>query len=507
VRLSNQIFLAIVVGIVVGAVAPGVVPWIAWVGDVFILALKMLIAPLILASIVMGMASLGDVRHLGSLGGKTLAFYFSTTVLAVVLGLVVVNVVQPGRAEEPTEEDRALVQGFSAELAARGVAPGAHPEAAGVLAGVLARAEGDAALPEESVARMRTSYADRAAATGVRDAAAVADLAGRLLAAERFRLKVSAVRGAAAADDAAAVQAARARDMTVGRFLRAQLDKVLDNPFRSLADMNVLGIIVFALLLGGVLTTLGERGKVLLGAFDGLNEAMMRLVHVVMLLAPYGVGALMAEQIAASGLSILKVLFWYMLAVLGGVLIHACVVLPLILFLVGRVSPLAYVRQLRAALAVAFSTCSSSATMPVTIECLEDNAGISRRISGFVIPLGATVNMDGTALYEAVAALFIAQVYGVDLSLAQQILVALTATLAAVGAAGIPSAGTVTMVMVLSAVGLPLEGIGLVLAVDRLLDMFRTATNVWGDAIGAAVVARLEGEPASPPPAAETAVG
>jgi len=295
--------------------------------------------------------------------------------------------------------------------------------------------------------------------------------------------------------------------MTVGRFLRAQLDKVLDNPFRSLADMNVLGIIVFALLLGGVLTTLGERGKVLLGAFDGLNEAMMRLVHVVMLLAPYGVGALMAEQIAASGLSILKVLFWYMLAVLGGVLIHACVVLPLILFLVGRVSPLAYVRQLRAALAVAFSTCSSSATMPVTIECLEDNAGISRRISGFVIPLGATVNMDGTALYEAVAALFIAQVYGVDLSLAQQILVALTATLAAVGAAGIPSAGTVTMVMVLSAVGLPLEGIGLVLAVDRLLDMFRTATNVWGDAIGAAVVARLEGEPASPPPAAETAVG
>ena len=152
-------------------------------------------------------------------------------------------------------------------------------------------------------------------------------------------------------------------------------------------------------------------------------------------------------------------------------------------------------------MAVAFSTCSSSATMPVTLDCLEEKAGVNPRISGFVIPLGATVNMDGTALYEAVAALFIAQVYGVELGLVQQILVALTATLAAIGAAGIPSAGTVTMVMVLTAVGLPAEGIGLILAVDRFLDMFRTTTNVWGDAIGAAVVARLEGEPAAMPAA------
>ena len=502
-RLSNQIFLAIVVGIGLGAVWPGAVPWVSWIGDVFILALKMLIAPLILASIVMGMASLGDVRRLGTMGGRTVAFYLCTTVLAVMLGLVVVNVVQPGRAGEISEPDAALVADLGKRIALQRLAPDRHAEVARVLAATLTEArdpKGEPVLPETSIERLREAYERRATTTLVSDTAAVSNLASSLLSAERFRLEVTAARGDAARDDDAKVQAAAAKDMSVGRFLRAQLRKLLQNPFQSLAEMNVLGIIVFALLLGAILTTLGERGEPLLRVFDALNEAMMRLVDLVMRLAPFGVGALMATQIAASGLGILKVLLWYMVAVLAGLLIHAGLVLPTILWAAGRVRPLTFLRQLRSAIAVAFSTCSSSATMPITIECLEKQAGVSRKVSGFVVPLGATINMDGTALYEAVAALFIAQVYGVELGVAEQILVALTATLAAIGAAGIPSAGTVTMVMVLSAVGLPLEGIGLILAVDRLLDMFRTATNVWGDAIGAAIVARLEGErPGAPP--------
>ena len=503
-RLSNQIFVAIALGIGLGVLLPGVVPWLAWIGDVFILSLKMLIAPLILASIVMGMAALGDVRRLGSLGGRTVAYYLATTVLAVGLGLLVVNVVRPGHSDALSDADRSVVAALGPRLTSVAVAPDRHEAVAGVLAAVLSEAKdaaGAPALAEESVTRVRQAYALRAASAGIAEAAAATDLAARVLAGERYRLRVTAARGEAARDDDGRVRSAVSRSMTVGLFLRAQLHKMLANPFQSLAEMNVLGIIVFALLLGGILTTLGERGKPLLLAFDALNEAMMRLVHLVMRLAPFGVGALMAEQIAASGLGILKVLFWYMVAVLGGLLLHACVVLPAILRLVGGVRPLTFARDMRAALAIAFSTCSSSATLPVTMECLERNAGISRRVSGFVIPLGATINMDGTALYEAVAALFIAQVYGIELGFAQQVLVALTATLAAIGAAGIPSAGTVTMVMVLSAVGLPLEGIGLILAVDRLLDMFRTATNVWGDSIGAAVVARLEGERHEPPAA------
>ena len=183
-----------------------------------------------------------------------------------------------------------------------------------------------------------------------------------------------------------------------------------------------------------------------------------------------------------------------MFTVLLGLVVHAVVTLPLLLKYLGRVKPRAYMGKIAPALTTAFSTASSSATLPLTIDCVQQRAGVSRRVSSFVLPIGATINMDGTALYESVAAVFIAQVYGIDMSLMQQVLVFLTATLAAVGAAGIPSAGLVTMAIILNAVGLPLEGIGMILAVDRLLDMCRTTVNVWGDTVGCAVVSRLEGE-------------
>ncbi|MHC4558226.1 MAG: dicarboxylate/amino acid:cation symporter [Planctomycetota bacterium] len=183
-----------------------------------------------------------------------------------------------------------------------------------------------------------------------------------------------------------------------------------------------------------------------------------------------------------------------MITVTLGLLIHAFVTLPVLLSTLGKYSPIKFIKDVFSAVATAFSTASSAATLPITMDCLQENTGVSNKITSFVLPLGATINMDGTALYEAVAAMFIAQAYGIDLSIAQQLIIMLTATLASIGAAAIPGAGLVTMVIVLKAVNLPLEGIGMILAVDRILDMLRTAVNVWGDACGAAVVARLEGE-------------
>jgi len=283
------------------------------------------------------------------------------------------------------------------------------------------------------------------------------------------------------------------KPMTMGAALEQLLKKALSNPFAALADLNVLAIIVFALLLGGILSTLGDKGQPLLKVFDSLNRAMMKMVNIIMLIAPLGVFALMANEIAASGLSVLLVLLKYMATVCIGLGVHALVILPTILWALGRMSPLTYFRGIREALAIAFSTSSSSATLPVTMKCLDKNLDVPDQVTGFVLPLGATINMDGTALYEAVAAIFIAQLYGIDLSFGAQATIFITATAASIGAAGIPSAGTVTMVMVFTAVGLPLEGIGLILAVDRILDMFRTTVNVWGDGTGAVVIARMEG--------------
>jgi proton glutamate symport protein len=243
-----------------------------------------------------------------------------------------------------------------------------------------------------------------------------------------------------------------------------------------------------------VLTPLGDKGRPLTDLFESLNDAMMKLTDWVIRLAPIGVFALLAAVVVDTGPGIFANLGKYMATVLLGLAVHALVTLPLLLKLVGRASPKRFFSAVAPALTTAFSTASSSATLPLSIDCVETRAKVSSRVSSFVLPLGATINMDGTALYESVAAVFIAQVYGIDLSLGQQILIFLTATLAAIGAAGIPSAGLVTMAIVLNAVGLPLEGIGMILAVDRILDMCRTSVNVWGDTVGCAVVARLTSE-------------
>ncbi len=287
------------------------------------------------------------------------------------------------------------------------------------------------------------------------------------------------------------VPAVARTSVTVGSIV---LNMIPENPIKAAAEGQILPLIVFALLFGAVLTTIGEKAKPLIDFFESLFTAMMRLTDWIIRLTPIGVFALIATVVAQTGPGIFANVGRYMLTVIVGLAFHAVITLPLLLRFVGRVSPRKFASKVAPALTTAFSTASSSATLPLTMECVEVEAGVSKKTSSFVLPLGATINMDGTALYESVAAVFIAQLYGIDLSFGQQVIVFLTATLAAIGAAGIPSAGLVTMAIVLNAVGLPLDGIGIIIAVDRILDMFRTSINVWGDTTGCVIVSRLMGE-------------
>lgn len=384
-------------GIVCGWVFGKEMETVAWMGEIFLNLLKMLVIPLIVSSMIVGIAGLGDVRKVGKTGAITLIYFTCTTAISVALGLIMVNLINPGVGVE-------MVAGE---------------------------------LPQRIIEKE---------AVGITD------------------------------------------------ILKSF---VSDNLVRSMAQLDILPIIMFSLIFGGVLTTLGDKGKPVIMFFDGINEAIMKMVHLVMYVAPLGVFALVASKLGAAGggdlfLAEIMKLGKYVLTVILALGVHAVVVLPLILYLVTGRNPLRYFVNASEALTTAFSTASSSATLPVTIECAEERNMVSRKASLFVLPLGATVNMDGTALYEAVAALFIAQLFGIELGFGQQMIIFITATLAAVGAAGIPEAGLVTMVMVLHAVGLPLEGIGMLLSIDWLLDRFRTATNVWGDSVGAAVVDTLE---------------
>jgi proton glutamate symport protein len=393
VKVHTQILIAIVLGVIIGLALGEKADHLKVVGDIFIQLLKMIIIPLILASMVAGIVSLGDVRRLGRIGLKTFMYYMATTLLAVCVGLVLVNLMKPG---------------FGVDMGAE----------------------------------------------------AAVDIAGR-----EMPSIVSIIK-----------------------------DIIPENVFAAMAQDKVLSVIFFSLLLGVAISSTGEKARPLTVLFEGLNTVMMKVTDWIMRLAPVGVFALMAYTIGTMGLSVVRPLALYMVTVILGLSIHAVITLPVLLSVFGRYSPLKFIRDMFSAVATAFSTASSAATLPITMECLRENTVVSNKVASFVLPLGATVNMDGTALYEAVAAMFIAQAYGINLSIWQQLVIMLTATLASIGAAAIPGAGLVTMVIVLRAVNLPLEGIGMILAVDRLLDMLRTAVNVWGDACGTAIVARLEGE-------------
>ncbi len=273
------------------------------------------------------------------------------------------------------------------------------------------------------------------------------------------------------------------------------LHMVPDNIVNAMAQGDVLPVIFFAILFGLFLVRLnGPNVDAVHRVMEGALEVIQALTLAIVKLAPIGIFALLAREVVRSGPELIMKLLPYFATVGGGLLIHAFVTLPLLLVFLARRNPIEYFRAVLPAVATAFSTASSSATLPLSMECAEKEGGVPRGIASFVLPLGATVNMDGTALYEAVAALTIAQMYGVPLDFSQQALVLLTALLASVGAAGIPMAGLVMMIVVLEAVGLPIEGIATIIAVDRVLDMMRTSTNVWSDLVGTAVITRFEGK-------------
>jgi Na+/H+-dicarboxylate symporter len=267
-----------------------------------------------------------------------------------------------------------------------------------------------------------------------------------------------------------------------------------ENPFEAMAEAQMLQVIVFAVLLGLAMTLVGEPGRDLLRVFESANAVIMKLVFLLMQIAPYGVFCLIAKVFAEQGIDVFGSLVRYFAVVVGVLLVHALVTYPALLLLLARLGPATFFRKLRAPMTVAFSTASSGATLPVTLRTTEERLGVDGSIASFTVPLGATINMDGTAIMQGVATVFIAQVYGVEIGPVGYLTVVLTATLASIGTAGVPGVGTVMLAMVLRQMELPVEGIGLILGVDRLLDMTRTAVNVTGDAAVSCVVARSEGK-------------
>lgn len=404
IALVLAVLLGLVVGRETGVLGVTFYSIFDFVGKLFLNALKMLIVPLIISSIVVGVAGVGGTHGLGRLGGKTIGYYAMTSLLAILVGLVAVNLIQPGVVQGDPRE----VFGFT----------------------------GDTAALQETI-------------------------------------------GGKGGGDVVEV------------FLRM----IPTNVVEAAAQSQMLGLIFFSLLYGFFLTRITEDyAEAQYNFFQGVFEIMMRITDLVMRFAPLGVFALVARTVMDTGLAAFGPLALFVLTVVLALGVHFLVVLPLLLYVIGGVSPLRHYQAMGAALLTAFSTASSSATLPVTMECVEKNAGVSNKVTSFVLPLGATVNMDGTALYECVAALFIAQAYGIELSMGTQFLVVLLALLTSIGVAGIPAASLVAIAIILGAVGLPLEGIGLILAVDRILDMLRTAVNVFSDSCGAVIIARSEGE-------------
>ena len=399
IKLHWQILIALILAIIFGLFFTGFVKYITWIGDLFLRALKMIIVPLILTSIISGVANIGGASNLGKLGLKTLTYYLVTSLFAILIGLTMVNLIRPGVG---------------------------------------------------------------------------ADLG--------FQKNVQEIGGSS----------------DLGNIL---LRLVPTNIFDALARSDMLAIIFFSILFGYFITKINDNYKnLLINTVNAGFEVLMKLTSFIIKFAPIGIFGIVAGVVAEQAgdksalLGIVQRLGLYMSTVLLGLIIHAFITLPLILRLYGKVNPWLHFKAMTTPLLTAFSTSSSSATLPLTLEAVEDEVGVSNKITSFVLPLGATVNMDGTALYEFVAAIFIAQAYGIHLGFVQQFVVVFTALLASIGAAGIPMAGLVMITVVLSSVGLPLEGVGLILAVDRILDMCRTTVNVWSDSCGAAVIAKSEGE-------------
>lgn len=417
-KLHWQILIALILAVIAGLIAGkdsgllGITFFsiFNFIGTLFLNALKMIIVPLIISSIIVGIAGVGGTQGLGRLGGHTLLYYMATSFLAITTGLLFVNLIAPGIIDGQPVRELLGLDPNAAKLAAEKV--GSH------------------------------------------DASDIANVF---------------------------------------------LNMVPANVFAAAANGQMLGLIFFSLLFGYFMTRITKsHAEVQFSFWQGVYQTMMKITDLVMLFAPIGVFGLVAKVIAdiepEKVTELAESLGLFFITVILALSVHAFITLPLVLRVIARVNPVRLFQAMAPAMLTAFSTASSSATLPLTLECVEKNAGVSNRTSSFVLPLGATVNMDGTALYECVAAMFIAQAYGLELSLVTQFTVVLIALMTSIGVAGIPAASLVAITIILGAIGLPLEALGLILAVDRILDMFRTSVNVFSDSAGAVLIAKLEGE-------------
>ncbi len=399
-EIHSQVFTNLVSISRQGTIATG----IKWIGDIFIRLLMMIAVPLVFVSLTVGAASLGDIKRFARIGGKTLAYYISTTAFAITIGLLLANIIQPGHRMSANTKDRLL-----------------------------------SAYQEDASSKLG--------------------------------------------------------DIHEYDFFGEIVKMVPKNPIGSMANGEMLQVVIFSILLGLMLSLIDkEKSAFVIKLLDALTDALIKLVDMIMLIAPLGVFALIAATVSEFGFDILETLIWYAFAVLLGLAIHTFGVYGLILKLFTKTKVSDFFKSIKRVQAIAFSTSSSAATLPVNIETCEENLGVSKSIASFVLPLGATINMDGTALYQGVATVFIAQVFGIDLNIIQQLTVVFMAVLASIGTAPVPGVGIIMLVIILKSVNIPQEGIALILGVDRILDMCRTMTNVTGDATGAVLIATSENE-------------
>jgi len=391
----TQIFTAFVLAIILGSIFGSKIDFLQPLGDLFLRLIKFVIAPLILSTLVVGVASMSDPKQLGRIGVKTIVYYLATTAVAIIIGLGVAFLLNPGKG---------------------------------------------VSLPAEEVV----------------------------------------VPEAAAAEPQSAVD--------------TLLNIVPVNPFEALATGNILQIIFFALFLGIAITMIGEKAAPVLRFFEGFAEVMYKITGIIMRVAPIGILGLMAPVVGQYGLSVLLPLLKVIAAVYIACVVHALVVYSLAVKTMGNMSPVTFFKGIFPAALVAYSTASSAGTLPVTMKNTTENLGVPKRIASFVLPLGATINMDGTAIYQGVAVVFIAQFFNLELTFLQLLTVVLTTVLASIGTAGVPGAGMIMLAMVLNSVNMPLEGIALIAGIDRVLDMMRTSVNIVGDASAAVIVAGSERE-------------
>lgn len=420
-ELHWKIIIGLVLGLIFGVLAAAnswggfTTNWIAPFGKIFINLLKLIAVPLVLSSLITGVASLSDLKKLSRIGGKTITIYIVTTAISVTIGLVAVNLLKPGDT-----------------------------------------------VPEDMKVKLQETYKSAAS--------------GKLEAADQIKER---------------------------RPLQPIVDMVPSNFFSSASNnRNMLQVVFVAIIIGIALIQIPKnKARPVLDFMEGINDLVIKLVDNIMLMAPIGVFALIADTITSIAgdnlnnvLELLSALGFYMLVVIIGLTIQMVFTYTAVLKIFSNMSLKKFYQGIAPAQLLAFSTSSSAATLPVTMERCEDELGVSEEVSSFVLPLGATINMDGTALYQAVAAVFIAQTLGMDLTLGAQLTIVLTAVLASIGTAAVPGAGIIMLIIILEAIGVPSAGIALILGVDRILDMMRTVTNVTGDASVAVAVASSEGQ-------------